>query len=140
MIGLLIRKELLANLLTGRLTAAFIATVVLAVGVTVVASLDYSARSQAYRSARQQTEEALRNATIYAQVEPDVHLPPPPLSIFCLGVEAWVGNRLLIRGNGAKDPTPTGSCRSPPLPHPLPNERTLSCHPNTPCHRKSVQF
>jgi hypothetical protein len=99
MIGTLIRKELLANLLTGRLVMAFSATVVLAVGVTLVASLDYSTRRQTYRSARQQTEEALRQATIYAQVAPDVHLPPQPLSSFCLGAEAWVGNSIAIRGN-----------------------------------------
>ena len=48
-----------AHLLTGRLAVAFACTVVLAVGVTLVASLDYSTRMQAYRTACQQTEAVL---------------------------------------------------------------------------------
>ena len=94
---ILVRKELLSHLLTLRLAVAFACTVGLVTLVTVIGSLDFSARMAEYRDDAQEVEAKLEAATVWSQVQPDVNLPPQPLSVFALGIEAWVGNATPIR-------------------------------------------
>ena len=93
---ILLRKELLSNLLTLRLSVAFVATLILVGLTTYIGSLNYSLRVDAYRSDVAQIRDDLEQATVYSQVAPDVIVPPEPLSIFCLGVDRSVGSRIAI--------------------------------------------
>ena len=96
MILTLIRKELLAHLLTMRLAVAFGVTVSLVALVTYIGSVDFSARMVEHRGRVQEMNEEHAMATVYQQVQPYVRLPPQPLSVFALGAEAWVGNHVPV--------------------------------------------
>jgi len=89
--GTLIRKELLANLLTLRLAVALVFTVLLSVLTTVIGSVEHSTRMDAYRAAGAEFRDDLDQATVYAQVQPHVVVPPQPLSLFCRGVDKTAG-------------------------------------------------
>jgi len=98
MIWTLVRKELLDNLLTLRLTAAFIFTIVLLVLTTFVGSLGYSRNVDAYRTELDQVRESLEQARTYSSVHPSIVLLPQPLSILCRGLSirasgqrVWIG-------------------------------------------------
>lgn len=86
MIATLVRKELLANLLTFRLTVALVFTVVLSVLATVIGSLDYSRNVEAYEVELRNVRTSLDEATAFRQVNPEIVLPPQPLAIFARGV------------------------------------------------------
>jgi hypothetical protein len=75
-IGTLVRKELLANLLTFPPDGALIFTVVLSVLATVIGSLDYSRNVAAYHDELRDERERLDGATVYRQVNPRIILPP----------------------------------------------------------------
>jgi len=72
MIWILVRKELLANLLTLRLAVALIFTVVLSVLTTFIGSLEFSRNMDAYRGESQEVREGLDRATVYSQVHPHI--------------------------------------------------------------------
>ena len=91
----LIRKELLANLLTMRLAVAVVFTVVLAVLATIIGSVDYSGNVANYEQEHRRLATALDEATVYRNVQPNILVPPMPLSILSRGVVTtaaqWVG-------------------------------------------------
>ena len=91
MIWTLIRKELLANLLTFRLAVALVFTVLLSVLTTVIGSLDFSRNVEAYHKEVRKYEQALDKVTVYGQLQPQIILPPQPLGIFCRGVVRLAG-------------------------------------------------
>ena len=76
MIWILVRKELLTNLLTLRLGIAVIFTVVLAVLTTFIGSLDYSRNVAAYQEEVREAEQDLNQVTVYGQLQPRVIAPP----------------------------------------------------------------
>jgi ABC-type transport system involved in multi-copper enzyme maturation permease subunit len=86
MIWTLVRKELLTNLLTFRLSVALVFTVVLSALATFIGSLDFSRNMEAYHEELRVYEEELEETTVYNQVQPDILLPPQPLAIFARGV------------------------------------------------------
>ena len=96
MLWTLVRKELLTNLLTLRLSVAFVCTIALVVLMSFIGNLDYSRRTDIYENERKETQEALGKARIYDGLRPSIHLPPQPLSVFCLGIESWVGTSVTI--------------------------------------------
>ncbi|MFA6111966.1 MAG: ABC transporter permease subunit [Candidatus Latescibacterota bacterium] len=96
MLVTLIRKELLANLLTLRLGAGFVVTVVLSVLATAIGTMEYAERLAAYQREQSSIGQALEQATVYAQVHPDLVVPPQPLSLFCRGVDEAAGQGLRI--------------------------------------------
>ncbi|MBT4496287.1 MAG: ABC transporter permease [Gemmatimonadetes bacterium] len=93
---ILIRKEILAYLLTLRLSAALIFTITLVVMTTFIGSLDYSQRMKSYYKEAKQISENLDNATTYRQVYPNIAVRPKPLSIFGRGVDRSIGSMLYI--------------------------------------------
>ena len=97
MIWILIRKELLTNLLTLRLGIAVIFTVVLAVLTTLIGSLDYSRNIAAYEEKLREAKEELNQATVYAQVRPEVIVPPLPMSVLCRGTMGTTGQHITVR-------------------------------------------
>jgi len=96
MLAILVRKELLANLLTLRLGVAVIFTVVLSVMTTFIGSLDYSRNVEAYKREVRKAAEELDKATVYSQVVPRIVVPPQPLAILCRGVRRTSGQQVEI--------------------------------------------
>ena len=98
MLMTLIRRELLDNLMTFRFAAAIFITLLLVVANTVVLLKDYEQRLTAYDTATQESYEKLREEKIYSDYlgKLVVHRPPNPLSIFNLGLDKQVGNKIEV--------------------------------------------
>ena len=82
---ILIRKELLENLLTLRLGVALVFCLVLAVMATLIGSLDYSNNLDSYASESANQSERNSEATTYNSINPSIMVPPMPLSILSRG-------------------------------------------------------
>ena len=83
MLWTLVRKELLANLLTYRLTVTLIFTVVLSALTTIIGSMDYSRNMAAYHQEVRNQQEQLDQATVYQQVAPQYHFAAATAGHFC---------------------------------------------------------
>ena len=96
MLMTLIRRELLDNLMTFRFAAAVFITLLLVVTNTVVLLKDYEQRLTAYNTAVTESHEELREQKAYSGYADRllVHRPPNPLSIFNLGLDKQVGNKI----------------------------------------------
>ena len=94
----LIRRELLDNLMTFRFAAAVFITLLLVVANTVVLLKDYEQRLTAYNTATQESHQRLREEKTYSYYIGKLvaHRPPNPLSIFNLGLDKQVGNRINV--------------------------------------------
>lgn len=94
----LIRRELLDNLMTFRFAAAVFITLLLVVVNTVVLLKDYEQRLTAYNKAVKESHEELREKKTYAGYAGAlvIHRPPNPLSIFNLGLDKQVGNKIEV--------------------------------------------
>ena len=90
------RKELLANLLTMRLTVALVCVVAVSALSVFIGSVDYSLRIDAHYADVSEYEAQLDAATTWSQIEPAIILLPQPLSILCTGAEKSHGNRFNI--------------------------------------------
>ena len=93
---ILIRREILDNLMTFRFAAAVFITLLLVVANTVVLLKDYEQRLTAYNTATMESHQELRKEKIYAEYGRNlvVHRPPNPLSIFNSGLDKRVGNEI----------------------------------------------
>ncbi|MDE0396849.1 MAG: ABC transporter permease subunit [Candidatus Poribacteria bacterium] len=98
MLKTLIRRELLDNLMTFRFAAAVFITLLLVVANTIVLLKDYEQRLTAYNTAVQESHETLREEKTYSGYSGTlvVHRPPNPLSIFNLGLDKQVGNKIEV--------------------------------------------
>ena len=96
MLMTLIRRELLDNLMTFRFAAAVFITLLLVVANTIVLLKDYEQRLTAYNTAVTESQEELREQKAYSGYADRllVHRPPNPLSIFNLGLDKQVGNKI----------------------------------------------
>ena len=96
MLMTLIRRELLDNLMTFRFAAAVFITLLLVVANTIVLLKDYEQRLTAYNTAVNESHEELREEKIYSYYLGKLvaHRPPNPLSIFNLGLDKQVGNKI----------------------------------------------
>ena len=97
MVWTIARRELLANLLTLRLSVALVCVVVLSALTVLISSVDFSLRTEAYHKQVSDLDAELDGATVWSQVEPDVILPPQPLSILCPGAEKSHGSRYNVQ-------------------------------------------
>ncbi|MEW6751643.1 MAG: ABC transporter permease subunit [Candidatus Latescibacterota bacterium] len=101
MIRILVRKELQSSLLTLRLGAGFVLTVVLSAMAAAVGGLEFEQRSQDCQREVDRIRQDLDEATVWSQVQPSVVFMPQPLSVFCRGVDrsagqlAWIGIDLI---------------------------------------------
>ena len=96
MLMTLIRRELLDNLMTFRFAAAVFITLLLVVANTIVLLKDYEQRLTAYNAATQESHQELREEKTYSYYSGKLvaHRPPNPLSIFNLGLDKQVGNKI----------------------------------------------
>lgn len=97
MVWIIARKELLANLLTLRLSVAVVCAVALSALTVFISSVDFSLRMDAHRKQVGDLDAKLEAATVWSQVEPDIILPPQPLSILCQGAEKSHGTRYNVQ-------------------------------------------
>ena len=96
----LIRRELLANLMTFRFSVAMVVTLSLVIANTVVLIADYERRLTSYDTAVQEHHQRfLRRARTYSGVDGAIRVdrPPNPLSIFNAGLDRRVGNSITVR-------------------------------------------
>ena len=98
MVATLIRRELLDNLMTFRFAAAVFITLLLVVANTIVLLKDYEQRLTAYNTAVNESYQELREEKTYSGYGGAliVHRPPNPLSIFNLGLDKQVGNKIEV--------------------------------------------
>ena len=98
MLMTLIRRELLDNLMTFRFAAAVLITLLLVVANTIVLLKDYEQRLTAYNKAVKESHQELREKKTYSGYAGAlvVHRPPNPLSIFNLGLDKQVGNKIEV--------------------------------------------
>ena len=93
----LIRRELLANLMTFRFLVAMVVTLLLVVANTVVLIADYERRLASYSTAAQQHSQEVSSASTYSSIKILVDRPPNPLSIFNAGLDRRLGNSISFR-------------------------------------------
>ena len=94
----LIRREILDNLMTFRFAAAVFITLLLVVANTIILLKDYEQRLTAYNTATKESHQRLREEKTYSRYAGElvVHRPPNPLSIFNLGLDKQVGNKINV--------------------------------------------
>ena len=82
---ILIRKELLENLLTLRLAVAVVLTVLLAVLATVIGSVDFSTNLDSFQAEAASVRQRNDEANVYQGIDPTILVPPMPLSVLSRG-------------------------------------------------------
>ncbi len=93
----LLRKELHANLLSPRLRVPAVCGVAIAVGATLLGTLDFARNMRVYEREAASVERALEEATVYSQVQHRVVVPPQAPAIFSRGIAGTAAQGILIR-------------------------------------------
>ena len=96
MLTTLIRRELLDNLMTFRFAAAVLIMLLLGVANTVVLIKDYEQRLADYNTALKTHRQQLQEKITYSSGELKVDRPPNPLSIFNVGFDKRLGNKVTV--------------------------------------------
>ncbi len=92
----LLKREILAHLITFRFAVTVIACLLLVVITTLIRIDDYEKRLAGYNTARNANREELLSTRTYSFLMPKVDRPPNPLSIFNAGMDNRLGNTLRI--------------------------------------------
>ena len=92
----LLRREILAHLITFRFAITVITCLLLVVITTLIRIDDYEKRLAGYNTARNANREELLSTRTYSFLMPKVDRPPNPLSIFNAGMDNRLGNTLRI--------------------------------------------
>ena len=92
----LLRREILAHLITFRFAVTVITCLLLVVTTTLIRIDDYEQRLASYNAARNAHNEALSSTRTYSFLRPKIDRPPNPLSIFNAGMDNRLGNTLRI--------------------------------------------
>ena len=92
----LLRREILAHLITFRFAVTVIACLLLVVITTFIRIDDYEQRLAIYNAARDVHRDELLSTRTYSFLMPKVDRPPNPLSIFNAGMDNRLGNTLRI--------------------------------------------
>ena len=96
MFWVLLRREILAYLITFRFVVAVITCLLLVVITTLIRIDDYEKRLAGYNTARNANREEFLSTRTYSLLMPKVDRPPNPLSIFNAGMDNRLGNTLRI--------------------------------------------
>ena len=96
MLTTLIRRELLDNLMTFRFAAAVFVMLLLVVANTAVLLKDYERRLADYNTAVEKSKQNLRKTKTYSAGELYVNRPPNPLSLFNVGLDKRLGNKIEV--------------------------------------------
>ena len=93
---MLLRREILAHLITFRFAVTVIACLLLVVITSLIRIDDYEQRLAGYNTARNANREELLSTRTYSLLMPKVNRLPNPLSIFNAGMENRLGDTLRI--------------------------------------------
>ena len=96
MLTVLIRRELLDNLMTFRFAVAVLIMLLLVVANTAVLIKDYERRLEAYNTALKTGHRRSQERKTYSGGRLNVARPPNPLSIFNVGLDKRLGNEIWI--------------------------------------------
>ncbi len=96
MLTILIRRELLDNLMTFRFAAAVLIMLLLVVATTAVLIRDYERRLASYNTAVKKHQQEMLNQTTYSAAHLTIDRPPNPLSIFNVGLDKRLGNTIRV--------------------------------------------
>ena len=92
----LLKREILAHLITFRFAVTVITCLLLVVITTLIRIDDYEQRLAGYNTARDTNRDELLSTRTYSFLMPKVDRPPNPLSIFNAGMDNRLGNTLRI--------------------------------------------
>ncbi len=92
----LLRRELLANLITFRFFTATLICLVLVISNSVVLIRDYERRLADYNTAVQTHRSQAIEAQVYSYLRLHVDRPPNPMSIFNQGMDKRLGNTIRV--------------------------------------------
>ena len=92
----LLRREILAHLITFRFAITVITCLLLVATTAYIRIDDYEQRLASYNTARNVHREELLSTRTYSFLRPKIDRPPNPLSIFNAGMENRLGNTLRI--------------------------------------------
>ncbi len=96
MLWLIIRREVVSNVLTSRFIIGFLVCL-LATGVAVLVQVnDYEKRLTAYHTAVRESQDEARTWDVYSKINPKAHRKPNPLGIFHAGMETFGGNTVSV--------------------------------------------
>ena len=96
MLTVLIRRELLDNLMTFRFAAAVLIMLLLVVANTAVLLKDYEQRLAAYNTALKTVDRRSQDSKTYSSGRYSITRPPNPLSIFNVGLDKRLGNEISV--------------------------------------------
>src|SRR5512136_2250953 len=96
MIGTLVKKEFLINLVSPRFVIGFVVCLVLIPFSILINISSFRERTGQYRIDRAAAAKAAAEVRVYSTLRPEVVLPPEPLSVFGKGLSGQVGNRIKI--------------------------------------------
>ena len=92
----LLRREILAHLITFRFAVTVITCLLLVATTTLIRIDDYEQRLAGYNIARNTNRDELLSTRTYSFLRPKVDRPPNPLSIFNAGMDNRLGNSVRI--------------------------------------------
>ena len=92
----LLRREILAHLITFRFAITVITCLLLVATTTFIRIEDYEQRLASYNTARDTHRDELLSTRTYSFLRPKVERPPNSLSIFNAGMDNRIGNTLRV--------------------------------------------
>jgi ABC-type transport system involved in multi-copper enzyme maturation permease subunit len=92
LIGTIVKREFLDNLLSFKFIACVLVAIILATVSAIFLTGDYQARLKDYRAGVTLNEENLKHVPVYSYLNLKVFKKPNPLSIFVSGIERETGN------------------------------------------------
>ena len=96
MFWVLLRREILAHLITFRFAITVITCLLLVATTMFIRINDYEQRLASYNAARDAHRDELLSTRTYSFLMPKIDRPPNPLSIFNAGMDSRLGNTLRI--------------------------------------------
>ena len=96
MFWVLLKREILAHLITFRFAITVITCLLLVATTMFIRINDYEQRLASYNAARDAHRDELLSTRTYSFLMPKVDRPPNPLSIFNAGMDSRIGNTLRI--------------------------------------------
>ena len=96
MLLVLLKREILAHLITLRFAITMITCLLLVATTTFIRIEDYEQRLVSYNTAIEADRDELLSTRTYSFLRPNVERPPNPLSIFNAGMDNRLGNTLRV--------------------------------------------
>ncbi len=97
MIGTLVKKEFLTNIVAPRFVIGFVLCLVLVPFSVLLNISGFRERTAQYRIDTAAAEKAAAEVRVYSTLRPEIVFPPEPLSVFGKGLSGQVGSRVRLQ-------------------------------------------